>query len=281
MLQLDWGDEPMQHGDSSGSLAAGRHLPPEPTDDAPPPSALLSRAVAVIGAVIMAYGGVYLARHFALLLLGGWSMSIPQDDGGYLRYLYIEHGAMAAISLAGILLLRWRTGESFGLRWPERAGDIHKAVGIALAVFVVFTAVNYLPNVIGRSPPPLPHPLTLPSIVGWSLFQGGWVGPSEEILFRGLIIGYLAGAFPGSLKFRTLQISWATIISAVLFGLIHVSAGQLWWQNAFHATYACSLGLVYGVWMQRSRSLLAPSLAHNATDLAALLTGWTLGAFLR
>jgi len=227
----------------------------------------------------MAYGGVYVARHFALLILGGWAMPVPQDDWGYLKYLYIEHGAMAALSLVGIALLKRQASGSFGLRWPERAGDIWKAMGIALVVFVVFTAANYLPNLIEKSPPPPPHPLTPLSIVGWSLFQGGWVGPTEEILFRGLIIGYLAVSVPGSFKFGRLEISWAAIISAVLFGLIHVSPGQAWWQNGFHAAYACTLGLVYGFWLQRSRSLLVPSLAHNATDLAALLIGWALGAF--
>ena len=240
------------------------------------------RTVAVALAILLAYGVPLLARHLTLLEFGGWNGSVPTEDASLLDYRFIQHGMFAALSLLAILVLKRIAADyDFGLRWPNSLASLWRATGVALMVFAVFTVVNYLPNLIEGTAPLPPHPAIPFSLVGWFVFQGLWVGPTEEILFRGLVMGVLAFGLPGGMSWRGVKISFSNLGAAVLFGLVHVVAGQAWWQNLFHASYACLVGIVYGVWRERSRSLLAPSIAHNATDFAALLVSTILGAVWR
>jgi hypothetical protein len=232
-------------------------------------------------AAALAFGLPFLAEHLALAVEGGWSIAVPKADGRLLAFLYLQHGFQAALSLAAILCLR-RLGKSdFGFRWPKGLRPILIAAGLSFTVFVVFTLVAYLPNILTHAAPQAAHPLNPRSVAGWSFFQGVYVGPTEEILFRSLLIGYLASELPGAVSLGRLTISWATVVATILFGLAHLpgNLGNPWRQDLFSVAYASTLGLVYGYWFERSRSLLVPAIAHNVTDLAALLTGFAL-AFL-
>ena len=119
--------------------------------------------------------------------------------------------------------------------------------------------------------------MTPGSIGGWLVFEGLYVGPTEEILFRGLLIGYLSVVLPGAIRVGRFAISWAAIVSALLFALGHVQ--PIWWQALFQMTYAFVLGIFYAYWFEQTRSVLVPALAHNVTDLAATVTGFAVAAF--
>jgi membrane protease YdiL (CAAX protease family) len=234
----------------------------------------------VVFAVVLAFGLPFLAEHLALAVEGGRSGALPKQDGQLLAFLYLQHGLQAALSLAAILGLRRLINADFGLRWPDSLRSVAVAGGLSFAIFAAFTLVAYLPNILSQTAPLLPHPLNARSVAGWSFFQGVFVGPTEEILFRSLLIGYLATALPGAIRVGRLTVSWAVVIAAILFGLAHLpgNLGAPWWRNLFSVTYACALGLVYGYWFERSRSVLVPAIAHNITDLAALLTAFALAA---
>jgi hypothetical protein len=234
-------------------------------------------------AVVLAFGLPFLADHLALAVEGGWSSAVPKEDGRLLGFLYLQHGFQAALAVAAIFALARLTKADFGLRWPDSSRSVAVAAGVSFAVFAVFTCVAYLPNILAHAAPPAPHPLGARSLAGWSLFEGVYVGPTEEILFRSLLVGYLAAEFPGAIRLGRLTLSWATIIAAVLFGLAHLpgNLGAPWWSNFFSVTYACALGLVYGYWFERSCSLLVPAIAHNVTDLAALIVATGLAVLWR
>jgi membrane protease YdiL (CAAX protease family) len=98
-------------------------------------------------------------------------------------------------------------------------------------------------------------------------FEGVFVGPTEEVLFRGLIIGYLAATVPARLRLGRLDLSLGSVAAAMIFALSHWSYGVAPVAVALgQQVYAFALGLFYAYCFERSGSLLAPILAHNASD---------------
>ena len=236
------------------------------------------KAVPILVALCFGCGLPLIAVEFASAATALFWPSAKTGDH-LLAGLFLHHGAQAVLALAAIALLKGRMAADFGLRLPERWGAVGAAVLWSLLIFALFTAIAYLPNLVSGAPPAPTHPLTVSSVAGWVAFEGVFVGPTEEILFRSLLIGYLAAAMPGALRLGPVSVSWAALVSSAVFALGHIDA--IWWQTAFHMTYAFTLGLVYAYWFERTRSLVAPALAHNATDLAATLTGFAVSAFWR
>lgn len=148
---------------------------------------------------------------------------------------------------------------------------------------MLVTLFRYAPNLIAHAPPPPDHPLGAASFAGWTLFEGVYVGPTEEVLFRSLLMGLLSGAGLGVLRLGRLRLSGTTIVAALLFGAAHFAGvtAAPWWQNEFQIVDAIVLGLIYGYWFERSRSLVVPAVAHNATDLLATWASFGLAAIWR
>jgi hypothetical protein len=265
--------------ESRSSAPGDDQAAPRARDDA---RRVAIQALCVALATALAFGVPFLAQQIALEAGRGWLVASPAHDGPFLAFLYLQHGLQALLALLCMVALRRTTGADFGLRWPPTARPVVMAAVVAFAVCCAFTLLAYLPNLLAGAPPPPPHPLSTGSIAGWSLFEGGFVGPTEEILFRALIIGYLATTLRGATRLGSLRISWATIIAAILFGLAHMVGAQgPWWRSAFQVSYAIVLGLIYGYWFERGRSLLAPAIAHNITDFAALAAGFAITALWR
>ena len=83
------------------------------------------------------------------------------------------------------------------------------------------------------------------------------VGPAaEELIFRGMIYRRAENYF------RT---GWAVGISSALFGIYH--------GNVIQFLYAAVLGILLAVIYEKSRTLLAPVLAHMAVNLWAIYSG--------
>jgi uncharacterized protein len=229
-------------------------------------------------AVLLGYGLPTIAARLASAATSyGWPSAKPESH--LLAWLFVQHGAQAALALTAIAILKRFMVADFGLRLPRRLDEVATAALWALAICALFTLVAYLPNILGHSPPPRSHPLTPASVAGWSIFEGVYVGPTEEILFRSLLIGYLSAAMPGVIRIGRFAVSWAALISAMLFALGH--SQPVWWQALFQMIYAFVLGIFYAYWFERTRSVVVPALAHNVTDMAATLTGFAVSALWR
>ena len=114
------------------------------------------------------------------------------------------------------------------------------------------------------------------------LDAAGWLmamlttGLAEETIFRGLLIGMLVILVPGRLRIGRFDIPVAAVIVALLFGLAHWKSFQM---DPFHLAaaqqlYAFTWGLIYAWLMERSRSLLAPVVAHglgNAVEVGIVM----------
>ena len=157
---------------------------------------------------------------------------------------YLAHAWLAAIVLAWFLIL--------GRRFPIGGLDTRQLRPWYLLSLVI-TAGNAIVAFV--FPPASLHvnPVALAAqLVALALV----VGPSEELLFRGLIQTSLNASIRAAVRWRGWRISLGTVIAAVLFGLFHL------------VIIAMILGLVIGLLYERTRNLLGASLFHSVTDFS-------------
>jgi hypothetical protein len=106
------------------------------------------------------------------------------------------------------------------------------------------------------------------NIWGGAAFEWIYVGPTEDSPFRAPLVAHLAAAMPGKLGIGRFCANWAGIIIAPLLPLAHLHS--FWTESLLDALiqqgYAFVLGVLYAYWLAKSRSTLAPILAHNITD---------------
>jgi uncharacterized protein len=126
--------------------------------------------------------------------------------------------------------------------------------------------------------PAFDYPLTTPHVAGWLIFEGIYVGPTEEIRFRALLVTYLAATMPGRLRVGCFDMNWARVIVAIIFALLHATnlATRPWPLALGQQIYAFALGVLYAYWLEKSRSILASSIGHNVSDVCEyiLLYAW-------
>jgi len=96
------------------------------------------------------------------------------------------------------------------------------------------------------------------------------VGPSEELLFRGLIQTSLNGSIHAAMRWRGWRLPVGTLFAAVLFGLFHlVNIGfQPLAATLEQVVVGIALGLVIGVLYDRTGNLIGASLFHSVADFS-------------
>jgi membrane protease YdiL (CAAX protease family) len=159
------------------------------------------------------------------------------------------------VSLAvAILLIEVVSGRDggfaqFGFRFCHYR---YIAAAIVLGVPIAWALTIFVNRLSSGPPPPevsfRPWMTVLYFVVGAPI--------QEEIIFRGLLQTALARQFPATLSFFGTSLSYAAIIVALLFGLIHLEV------NPITAAAAFVLGLCSGELRYRSGSLLPAILVH-------------------
>lgn len=126
-------------------------------------------------------------------------------------------------------------------------------IGAALAILV---------NRVSSGPPS--HQM---SLAPWMTFVYFIVGApiQEEVIFRGLLQSALARQLPESVSLLGTSLSYAAMIIALLFGLIHLTV------NPITAAAAFVLGLLSGELRYRSRSLFPAILVHAVFNAFAAI----------
>lgn len=127
------------------------------------------------------------------------------------------------------------------LIWPSAASGIQSPVGKGIAIFLTY-----------------------------ALF----VGFGEEILFRGYMQSRLNEVFGKPYRFFEVRYGWGAVITALLFGAMHVGilrwilgvSGEVAWAWGFWTFFG---GLVLGFVREKSGSILAPSLLHGLPQAIA------------
>jgi CAAX protease family protein len=203
--------------------------------------------------------------------------------GGNLGWLYLQHAYQLLAALIVIAILKfWLLPADYGLHWPRGKTYIVPAILWGVFFGVLMTLVDYAPQLIAHTKPNPGFPLTPHHVWGWLFFEGVYVGPTEEIPFRALLVTYLAVTMPGKLRIGRFDMNWAGIIVAVIFALLHASNFDMraWPEALGQQFYAFALGVLYAYWLEKSKSIVAPIIGHNVSDVTEylILFAW-LGVF--
>ena len=194
--------------------------------------------------------------------------------GPVIWWLYMQHAGQLIVALAVIAILKYRfIPADYGLHMPRGRTCIGSAILWGIAFGALMTVVDYAPQLLAHTVPNLGYPLTRRNVWGWTLFEGIYVGPTEEIPFRALIVTYLASTMPGKLRVGRFSMNWAGIIAAVIFALLHASSFETrhWPQALGQQFYAFALGVLYAYWLERSGSIVASIVGHNVSDVVEQL----------
>lgn len=220
-----------------------------------------------LGVAIPAAGG-------ALALAAARLAHLPMQAGFNLPFLYAQHGFQLAIALICIGGLRRIVPADYGLHWPR--GRTYLWPAIAWGVFFGFlmTAAGYAPELLAGRAPVLDYKLSAATMAGWLGFEGIYVGPTEEIPFRALMVTYLAATMQGEIvRLGRYEMNKAGVIVALIFALSHLTS--FWtapWPLALgQQIYAFALGVLYAYWLEKSGSVLAPAVGHNVGDGVAYI----------
>lgn len=202
----------------------------------------------------------------------------PPPKGALLGWLYSQHFWQSALALIAIALIRLAFPFDAGLSWPREKTYIWPAILWGAFFGVLMTVVDYLPDLLARHPMDLGFAVTRENVFGWTFFEGVYVGPTEEILFRSLLVGFLMAAMPGKLIVGRYSISWAGVIVAAIFAFAHIASFIT--RPSFAAggqqIYAFALGVLYAYWFEKSRSVVAPIIGHNVSDVVEYTICFTL-----
>jgi hypothetical protein len=174
----------------------------------------------------------------------------------------------ALVGLAAIFVMRRVLPQADAhLRLPKRGqAMIGTAMIIGIGMALIMFVADYWPHMLSGSAP-TDYPVNSVDSTGW-LFAMSITGFAEEPIFRGLLVGGLAVLVPGRLRIGKLDLPVSAYVVSILFGLAH-------WQNfvarpfymaAAQQVYAFAWGITYAWLMERSRSLLAPIVAHGVGD---------------
>jgi membrane protease YdiL (CAAX protease family) len=218
--------------------------------------------------LVMAVGIAILAASFTLawFALDHFSPSLAERW----PLVALAQGFALILALTGISIARRRLpAADFGLRWPRvDAAWIGKAIAWAVALATIMVVADNAWGLLhGRAPETTAHGGT--DLAGWLAFNLLLVGPCEEVLFRGLLLGVLAALSPSRVRFGTRSISTAGIVIALLFALAHARsfAVEPWPIALGQQVYAFAFGLLYVGWRERSGSLLMPVVVHGLSDV--------------
>jgi hypothetical protein len=195
--------------------------------------------------------------------------AFPSGHGPTLPWLYSQHLFQTLLALIAIFVIKRFMPFDAGLRWPPGKTYIGPAILWGAFFGVLMTVVDYAPDLLARRPMDLGFPITRANVIGWSFFEGVYVGPTEEILFRSLLVGYLLAALPARLRLGRFEMGWAGVIVAAVFAFAHLASflTRPSFAAAGQQLYAFALGVLYAYWFEKSRSVIAPIIGHNVSDV--------------
>jgi len=238
------------------------------------------KIVPIVVVALLDCGVPYVAAYCAFFSSKIFHTASPH--GPTLPWLYMQHAFQLLVALIVIAALKFLVPADYGLHRPRGKTFVLPAILWGVFFGVLMTFVDYAPQLIAHTRPDAGFPLTPSNVWGWLFFEGVYVGPTEEIPFRALLVTYLAATMPGKLHIGRFNMNWAGIIVAVVFALLHATNFSLraWPEALGQQFYAFALGVLYAYWLEKSKSVVAPIIGHNVGDVVEyiILFVW-VGAF--
>jgi hypothetical protein len=230
------------------------------------PSRLRLKALPLLVVTAMGVGIPFLAGY--LTFVSNKIFGTPSPHGATLPWLYLQHAVQFLIALIAIAVVKRFVPADYGLHWPRQKTYFLPALLWGALFGLIMTLVDYAPQLIAHHKPDTGFPLTATNIAGWLFFEGVYVGPTEEIPFRALLVTYLAATMPGRLRLGRFEMNWAGVIVALIFALLHATSftARAWPLALGQQIYAFALGVLYAYWLEKSKSVVAPIIGHNVGD---------------
>ena len=191
-------------------------------------------------------------------------------------FLLFAIAFQALLGLIAVLIMRrLRPAADDHLRWPPGRSYAGLAFLIGIGMGLVMLVADYWPALVAQTAPDMSYSKYPLDSAGYLL---GMIttGLAEETIFRGLLVGMLVVLVPGRLRIGALDLPVAAYIVALMFGVAHWKSFTVdpFYQAMAQQIYAFAWGLIYVWLMERSRSLLAPMVAHgmgNFTEVAIVI----------
>lgn len=234
------------------------------------------RPVPLAVTALLGVGLPYLAAYTAYF--ASKYLHTPSPMGPTLPWLYIHHTIQLLFGLIAIAVVKYFVPADYGLHRPREKTYVRAAILWGVFFGVLMTLVDYAPHLMAGTKPDPGFAPTPANIGGWLFFEGVYVGPTEEIPFRALLVTYLAATMPGKLRIGRFDMNWAGIIVALIFALLHATNFDLrgWPEALGQQIYAFALGVLYAYWLEKSKSIVAPIVGHNVGDVVEyiILFAW-------
>lgn len=191
-------------------------------------------------------------------------------------FLLLAITFQALLGLIAVLVMRrLLPAADDHLRWPPGRSHAGLAVLLGVGMGLAMLVADYWPALAAQTPPDMSYSRYPLDSAGYLL---GMIttGLAEETIFRGLLVGMLVVLVPGRLRIGSLDLPVAAYVVALMFGLAHWKSFTVdpFYQAMAQQIYAFAWGLLYVWLMERSRSLLAPMIAHgvgNFTEVAIVI----------
>lgn len=227
----------------------------------------------ILFAAVLMQGLLELGRIPARAL---YRAGLPLWDDHVSVFLLLAILFQALLGLAAVLVMRRLLPSADDhLRWPPARSYVGAAVLLGVGMGIVMLVADYWPALAAQTAPDMSYSRYPLDSAGYLL---GMIttGLAEETIFRGLLVGMLVVLVPGRLRIGSLDLPVAAYVVALLFGLAHWKSFTLdpFYQAMAQQIYAFAWGLLYVWLMERSRSLLAPMVAHgfgNFTEVGIVI----------
>jgi membrane protease YdiL (CAAX protease family) len=235
------------------------------------------RAIGLVaGALAAALIFPWVGMNAGLTVQPSFAWLDPDDAFVFITVHHLVQGGLAIV-LIGLLV-------AAGWSWRE-FGFARGNAWLALRVVAVFTLVygiltfgyDFLPYAVAGNQPGLSYFFTPTNVLGVLAFEWLLVGLSEEVLFRGLILGVLTRVFGGTVRIgmgrAAFRVTVAGIVTAVTFAFAHtiIYSRVFFLPFAFEPNWlqviqAFILGIYYAALCERTGSLLGSIVSHNISD---------------
>jgi membrane protease YdiL (CAAX protease family) len=178
---------------------------------------------------------------------------------------YAAHAWLAVIALAWYFWL--------GRPFPVGTLNRHELVpwSVLCLLAIVVSALQAF-----TSPPNAVHLPALPLLTAELVFLTLVVGPTEELLFRGVVQTGVNGSVSWGLQLFGWPLRLGTLMAAALFGFSHLV--NLSYQSiattAEQVVTATAIGFVIGVVYDRTRNLIGAAVLHSVLDLTGTALPW-------
>ncbi len=191
----------------------------------------------------------------------------PFDPNGYWLPPTAHQLGMLVLALVVMKAVSRRPLRDWGFNANEPGQSLRHVVTFG----VLFTLPLYLLMESQPAPQGSISPADAVAVLVTHFFV---IGFTQEVLFRGFVIGFLSTHWPRVLRLGPIEVSSAGLWAALIFTLAHVKPTEpyIW---PMQLVFAFVFGLAYAAMYTRTRSLLGVSLAHGYSNtIYVAMTMW-------